>query len=278
MKKCPRCQHELSDLAKFCPNCGLDLSASLPKDKKKDGPMQNIKRLFAFICLLCLPSLIAILLTNGGNLPDNLNKGDSSVLGDYTGKDATVIVGQYDNLTDFNAKYTNVSSYVNGIVNYENNLASDNNIYNKEYVILVLDNNEIVFHLEYTSRIDDVHELTIVREFNRSHSYNKQEVIYKKENQLSFDELMFTNDELAYIKNYSEDDTKLDPVVNEFNLRKDEFELKKDGLGHFGIGTYHENASFVVKKYGDVYTSIYNFLAIMQLPRIFFKSTNEFLL
>ena len=34
-------------------------------------------------------------------------------------------------------------------------------------------------------------------------------------------------------------------------------ELKKEGLGHFGIGTYHDNASFVVKKYGEVYTSIY---------------------
>ena len=52
-------------------------------------------------------------------------------------------------------------------------------------------------------------------------------------------------------------DNVLEPVVNEFGLRKDEFNEKKDGLGHFGIGTYHDNASFVIKKYGEVYTSIY---------------------
>ena len=264
MKKCPRCQKELSDLAKFCPNCGLDLSASLPKQKKDNGPMQNIKRLFTFVCLLCLPSLIVGLLANGGNLSGLISKPDNSVLGEYTNKDATLIVGQFDNLTDFNAKYTNVSSYVDSIADFENTLASDNNIYNKEYIILVLDNNEIVFHLEYTARIDEIHELTIVREFSRSHSYNKQEVIYKKEHQLSFDEFMFTNDEIAYIKNYSEDDSKLEPVVNEFNLRKDEFELKKDELGHFGIGTYHDDASFVVKKYGDVYTSIYTQYEVLE--------------
>lgn len=257
MKKCPRCQRDVADQDKFCPNCGLDLSASLIKRKKKDGPMQNIKHIIMLVLLLAVPFLYTSLLSDQGNVSNILNKEETSTLGEYTNKEAQLILGQYDNLADFNAKYTNVSEYVDGIVAYEDKLALDGNIYNKEYIILVLDNNEIVFHLEYTTRIDEIHELTIVREFSRSHAYNKQEVIYKKENQLSFDEFMLTGDEIAYIKNYSEDDSLLEPVVNEFVLRKDEFELKKDGLGHFGIGTYHDNASFVVKKYGEVYTSIY---------------------
>ena len=68
---------------------------------------------------------------------------------------------------------------------------------------------------------------------------------------------MLNDEEVTFIQNYTDNDTLLDPVLNEFGLRKEEFELKKDGLGHFGIGTYHDNASFVVKKYGDVFTSIY---------------------
>lgn len=257
MKKCPRCQHDVQNHDKFCPYCGLDLSASLPKKRKKKSPKSNKMNILFLVFVLAIPYLYNAIASNDSGVSNLLNQLESSELGEYTNKDAYMVVGQFDNLSDFNAKYTNVSQYVNGIVAYENQLQTDNNIYNKEYIILVLDNNEVVFHLEYTTRIDEVHELTIIREFNREHTYNKQEVIFKKENQTSFDELLLNENEISLIKNYTNKDTVLEPAVNEFSLRKDEFELKKDGLGHFGIGTYHDEASFVVKKYGDVYTSIY---------------------
>ena len=256
MRKCPRCQKDVGNLDKYRPHCGLDLSASLP-DRKKSSPFSNIFRIIVFIGLLALPFFATELLSIEGNISNILGDEETSELGEYTNKEAQLIVGQFDNLTDFNAKYSNVSEYVDGIVDYENTLALDGNSYNKEYIILVLDNNEIVFHLEYSARIDETHELTIIREFSRTHAYNKQEVIVKKENQASFDELMLNDEEVTFIQNYTDNDTLLDPVLNEFGLRKEEFELKKDGLGHFGIGTYHDNASFVVKKYGDVFTSIY---------------------
>ena len=257
MRKCPRCQHDVQNHDKFCPNCGLDLSASLPKTQKKDGPMSNIKRIIFLVIILSIPFLYTTLFSGDGGVSNILTQQETLELGEYTNKDAIMISGSFDNLADFNAKYTNVSQYVNGIMKYEDTLALDNNVYNKEYIILVLDNNEIVFHLEYTSRIDENHELTIVREFNRTHTYNKQEVIMKKENNSTFEELLFDDKEIAFVSHYTDKDTYVASAVNEFSLRYDEFIEKKDTLGHFGIGTYHDNASFVVKKYGEVYTSIY---------------------
>ena len=257
MKKCPRCQHDVQNHDKFCPYCGLDLSASLPKKKKNTGPKSNIKNILFLVFILAIPYLYDAFVAGEGIASNLLNQLETSELGEYTNKEAVLITGQFDNLADFNAKYTNVSMYVNDIVAYENELALDNNVYNKEYIILVLDNNEVVFHLEYTTRIDEIHELKIIRDFNREHTYNKQEVIFKKENQSTFEDLLLNDNEVEMLKNYTDKDTVLEPVVNEFSSRKDEFELKKDGLGHFGIGTYHDEGSFVVKKYGEVYTSIY---------------------
>ena len=155
MKKCPRCQRDVNGEAKFCPHCGLDLSASLPKKKNKNGPMQNIKHIIALVLVLSVPFLYTTLTSNGGSISNILNSTEVTTLGEYTGKDALLVKGQYDNLIDFNANYTNVSEYVNNIVAYENKLASDNNVYDKEYVILVLDNNQVLFHLEYTTRINN---------------------------------------------------------------------------------------------------------------------------
>ena len=257
MKKCPRCQRDITDHDKFCPHCGLDLSASLPKTKKKDGPKSNLIHIAFLVFILAFPFLYTNLLSDEGTVTNPLVGNKENALGEYTNKEAIVVTGQFDNLADFNAKYSNVSEYVNGIVEYENQLSSDHHVYDKEYVILVLDNNEIVFRLKYSARIDECHEVTIVREFNRMHTYNKQEIIYKKSNQTTFNDLLFSEEEIAFVNQYTDKDTYLTPVLNEFSSRSEEFDVKKESLGHFGLGTYHDNASFVIKKYGDVYTSVY---------------------
>ena len=254
MKKCPRCQYDIKEDDKFCPHCGLDLTMQHVVKKKKPLGLFGQLVLLAFL-------MAGVFYYYYGTFSDVVdvvtNSGEVSELKDVTDKDATMVVSSFDSLTDYNAKYSNVSSYVNQILDYENQLNQKGYTFDKEYAILVLDNNNVVYQFEYTTVIDDAYELIITKRFDRAHTYNTQEVKFKKCNVTSFNDLLLTNDEIQLVNQYTDYDQYINSVVNEFSLRETEFESKKETLGHYGMGTYQDKASFVVKKYDDTFTSVY---------------------
>ena len=52
---------------------------------------------------------------------------------------------------------------------------------------------------------------------------------------------------------YIQDDLTLNKALEEFSTRKEDFEKKKEKLGHYGMGVYHDCISYVVERYDQQY-------------------------
>lgn len=258
MKKCPRCNYEVNDEDKYCPHCGLDL-------QRQYQPIQNNKKpRFPMNLLLCGIVLLAFIgapLLYSQFLDDlsqeiSIAQTDRTQLPAYIDRDATSLIQSFDTLADYNQKYSNVSEYVTNIQNYEQSLLQKGNYqFDKQYIIQVLNNYNVLYKLVYTTKISDQYEMTIVKEFDRAHSYNRETTTLKKLNAHSFEELIFNDEDKSIINTFIDDQSTIDKIVQEFSLRKDEFNAKKEKLGHYGLGTYQEHASFVVYRYGTLYES-----------------------
>ena len=244
MKRCPRCEKEVEEHLNYCPNCGLDLT-NVKKEKKPNRLLSIILIIF----LLATPFLYSTLfdsLTNG--ITSNNNE-----LGEYKDESITMITHQFDNLIDFNSTYTNVSSYVQGINAYEDTLKMYD--FEKDYNIIVLNNNNIIYQLTYSTKINDFYDLIIVREFDRIHSYNNQTITLKKNNQTEFKDLLLNDEELMMINSFINNKEDVKSIVDEFSLRENEFNDIKETIGHYGMGSYKDDLSFVVERYDLTYTS-----------------------
>lgn len=261
MKKCPRCDHDITDDQKYCPHCGLDLQRQYQPIRKKNNnkSMTYLIYVIIFFSFLTIPLLYSQVLSN---VSEGLmtQSQDGGKLQDILDTDPTIVVQSFDTLSDYNQKYSNVSTYVNNIKEYEESLSEKGDyVFNKKYLIQVLDNNNVLYQLTYTTSILDQYEMKIVKEFDRAHSFHTEEITFQKKNAQSFEELLFNEEEKEMLNTFINDSTTIDQIMNDFSLRKDEFELKKEKLGHYGLGTYQDNASFVVKRYHQSYISEFKY-------------------
>lgn len=259
MKKCPRCHYDITDEDKYCPHCGLDLQRQYrpihKNNKKRNIPTTLLLYgliLFAFICVPLLYSQILSGLTGELTTLDESH----TQLPAVADTEPRLILQTFDTLADYKEKYSNVSEYVTRIQDYEKNLSEKlDSTFDKKYSIQVLDNYNVLYQLQYTSKISDQYEITIVREYDRAHTYNNEITTLKKKNAGTFEELLFNDEEKNMINRFVDDSSTIDKLIDEFSKREDEFNAKKETLGHYGLGTYHNQASFVVHRYGNIYQS-----------------------
>lgn len=259
MKKCPRCHYDITDDDKYCPHCGLDLQRQYrpihKNNKKKNIPTSILLYGILLFVFISIPLVYSQFL---GSLSQELaiKQEDNTQLPAIIDADPTALVQGFDTLADYNAQYSNVSGYVTNIQNYEKSLSEKvDYTFDKKYTIQVLNNYNVLYRLVYTAKISDQYELTIVKEFDRTHSYNREITTLEKLNAHTFDELVFNDEEKEMINVFVNNQSSIDKVVQDFSLRKDEFNTKKEKLGHYGLGTYQEHASFVVHRYDNVYQS-----------------------
>lgn len=258
MRKCPRCNHEIKANQKYCPHCGLDLQVKYHSLNKKKNPMNFLFYLFVSISLITIPFLYSEMLDN---ISDDitLQTENNLILEDIKQDEPTTVIQTFDTLADFKQKYTNVSTYISQIQDYEKTLDNQGIIFNKSYLIQVLDNNNFLVKLTYTAQINNDYEIEITKQFDRGHLVNLEDVSIKKKGVSSFEELLLNEDEMNLVNQYVDDITELQNLQNEFSLRKDEFNEKKEKLGHYGLGTYHESSSFIVYRYDNTFTSVLSF-------------------
>lgn len=265
MKKCPRCHTTLEDDTKYCPFCGLDLEEKYRPIQK--GPKNKIITFLTisaiFFIIFVAPLIYSFVLddiasmSGIGQLFGENKIQELPEIKDYNPQN---ILSQYETLADFKKDYKNVSAMITEIETYENEIEEKaKQTFNKEYTIQVLDNYNVLFQLRYTVQIDDSHELSIVRGYNREHFYDKEKIELKKTNQKEFESLLLTNEEIEYINLFINNEKELKKIVGDFSSRKAEFELKMEKLGHYGIGEYQDNLSFVVERYDDTYESILSY-------------------
>lgn len=256
MKKCPRCGHEMNDDEKFCPHCGLDLEGRYKPIRQKNKSMTYLIYVIIFFSFITISTFYGRILQNIGQGTNQPLTGKQHELADYQDVQATSIVAGFDTLADFNKAYSNVDGIVQSITKYEKDvLEKDGQVFDKNYEIVVLNNNNISFRLTYTTKLNDQVNFTIVREYDRAHTINHEVMTFRKTGVRTFEDLFFHEDELKTVYSYTNNQEAVDKVIQEFSNRKDEFEEKKKKLGHYGLGSYDDNASFVVYRRGENFDS-----------------------
>lgn len=262
MKKCPRCGKEVRNSDRYCPHCGFNLQTKYtPMSGRQNRKTFYLYYIVLIFSMMSLPMLYSYLFNGiGNNLTNNPTNQPQIITGDLPemiNAQPTAILASFDSLDQYQKQYSNVSTFITNIKQYEETLLNENvKSIQKEYNILVLNNYNVTYKLTYTIPVSDQSELKIVKEFDRQHSYNKEKITYVKKGNHSFEELIFNEDDLNFINIYIDDMTSIQKVVDDFSKREDEFKEKKDKLGHYGLGTYLENVSFVVERYEQSYTSI----------------------
>lgn len=260
MRKCPRCQHDIKDEDQYCPYCGLDLEKHYgPLKSKKNKWMIYLFPAFIFFVFMIVPLLFSTVfdsLLSMGDMGQMFNPTVAGELPEKSNRQPQRIINQFDTLADFQKEYSNVSSIIDEIKDYEENIEGKaNQVFNKEYTIQVLDNYDLAFQLRYDVQISENYELKIVKDYDREKNYNREKITLVKKNNHTFEELLFNDDELEYINRFINDEKKVNKIISDFSLREKEFEEKKETIGHYGMGEYQGNLSFVVERYGEAYES-----------------------
>lgn len=254
MKKCPRCGYEVKDDEKYCPHCGLDLQGRYRPIKQKNKSMTYLLYVIIFFSFILIPLAYSRLLTGLSSDINTLTE-KRVELEDIKDVSARSILGTYDTLADFRQQFTNVDSMVTSIEDYETTLQAKGYTFDKTYQIVVFDNNNVAFALTYTTKINDQLQLTVERRYDRNHTYDREKVILKKTGVNDFKDLLLNEEENAIVKTFTGEQKVTDQLMNDFSARQDEFEQKKEKLGHYGIGNYDGRSSFVAYRSQTTYYS-----------------------
>lgn len=255
MKQCPRCGHDLNSNDKFCPHCGLDLQGRYRPIKKKTRIPSFFIYLLVFSIFAFMPLFYTIIFS-GFDIFQQKEITEAIALPDMENKEARLIVGSYDTLADFQKDYLNVDGVVEKIKDYENNLSQDGKYtFDKSYSIQVLDNYDIAFHMEYETQINDQLSVVVERKFNRSNTYNDETFSFKKIGSKDFNELFFNEEEMNLVYSFTGKQDSSVKLMNQFKQREAEFNKTKEKLGHYGIGEYDGDNSFVVYRQDKSYYS-----------------------
>mgnify|MGYP003377528814 CR=1 FL=1 len=223
MKKCPRCGYEVKDDEKYCPHCGLDLQVRYRPIKPKNKSMTYLLYVIIFFSFITIPLLYGRILSDIGSSMNEIGD-EKTKLPAIVDEEPTKILANYDTLADFKNQ--------------------------------VLDNYNIYYDFTYTTKINEHVTLSIERYYDRAHQYNEEKIVFKKDNAQSFDELFLTDEQKALFETYSGPQTVTNQLMDDFAKRQDEFESKKKTLGHYGIGNYKGESSFVVHRYQKTYYSV----------------------
>lgn len=255
MMKCPRCGHDVDKHEKYCPHCGLDLRGkNMPVSPKKR--MKNyLIYLVIFFSMFSIPLFYSRILENIGNDIVEI-KNDAMELPPVTQKEATSVIAYYDTLADFNKQFTNVSRSVSAIESFGETLSQKTGYtFDKNYMIIVYDNYNVSYSLKYSTKINEQLTLRIERFYDSAHTVQHEEVIIRKTGVTEFNDLFLNEEELSPFMNYVGDQKIVHQLMNDFKDRQDEFEQKKETLGHYGMGNYDGDSSFVVHRKGNTYYS-----------------------
>lgn len=255
MKKCPRCGYDIKDDEKFCPHCGLDLQDRYRPIKQKNKSMTYLLYVIIFFSFITIPLLYSRFLND---VSQNLNQTSDkkTELKEIVDKNPTSLLASFDTLADFKKQFNNVDSIVDSISQKENELlAKGDYVFDKSYSIQVLDNYDILYRFIYTAEINDQLSIEIERKYDRSHTYNTEIVTLKKTGAKTFDELLITKEERALMTSFTGDENVTEKLISDFSKRQEEFEKKKKTLGHYGMGNYDGQSSFVAHRKGENYYS-----------------------
>lgn len=255
MKKCPRCGHELKDNENFCSHCGLDLRNHYQHRQSNNKAMTYLLYVIIFFSFVTIPLLYSRALGEMTGNRTNIQQSEKVALPEMNGE-ARSLIASYDTLADFQNQFTNVDGIVDNIRRFEDSLSQKQaGSWFKSYQIQIADNYNIFFELTYQIELEDHTILQVQRSFDRAHSYNDETVTFIKNNITTFDELFLTTSQQQLFETFTGQQSTTNQLMDSFKKRQDEFEKKKEALGHYGIGNYDGQSSFVVYRQEKIYQS-----------------------
>jgi len=68
--------------------------------------------------------------------------------------------------------------------------------------------------------------VTIQRQYDRSHTYNTEEITFKHTGATTFNELFLNEEELKIVKTFTGEQKITDELIADFSKRQDEFDTR----------------------------------------------------
>lgn len=239
MKKCPRCKKQVDSHYQYCPHCGMNLS---------QRPRKNM----LYILVLLLPLVYYFIIAGDYLLP---TQNEKITLDEVSDTKATAILYQYESLEEYEQKINNTEKDIQIIKDYEKTI----NPNNKEYLISILNNNDINFKLLYSFDKNDYH-VDIHKQYTKSGSLDYFEYAYTKEGISSLEDIQLDKELLNEYGEIAE----FESLYQQLLLRKDDFNKKKDSIGHYGYGQYSDHASIVIYPNNDSFKVVFKSISMTQ--------------
>lgn len=255
MKKCPKCQKEVSEHAKQCPYCGTTFSGYQPisRNKKRRNPILGyvLLALFMVFAPLLLPMVLSGSMGNAPHTPS-----EQVTLGTLkkVDKDREKVEYIFDSPKEFSSKVKGGSKYTDKIADFEKNLKEIVNKHEKAsvqpaYEIYVTKANNVFFYLTYDIEINTKHTMTLHFEYDITGRTNEVNVTSYIHGFTDFESMKIVENRYAV---YPEiltliNGNKKQPLFNKtseaFNKLEKDFESRKDRLGNYGVGVSKDSKS-----------------------------------
>lgn len=241
--KCPHCHNEVKDEARYCPHCGYHLheqKPSIPVYRYVIGAVAVVVFIFYTLAMTMLNQYFI--------KPQISNTIGTTVKGEGT------FLKSYTSLDEFNKAFDNADKFISPIKDYNQSLSKTYGLtFTTSYTFRYYSNENLKVKIINKAIINKDVTLEIVREYDRTKTYDEEMLTLSKSGCLLFDDLKM-KDLKPYILKMT---TKkaYQSLLNAFEEKRTLFE-NKEGLGHYGVGAYLEGGSLVYYPDGQSYRSV----------------------
>lgn len=248
MKKCPKCNKEISNHASQCPYCGEYQPGYQPiknRGNKKAGMGYG-----ALVLLLVLMPLVFSYFISPSSSTNNYQPKEKVTLGaiEEVSKEEEKVEYLFESLDDFSTKITNSKTYVEKIKAFETTMETTIDKYakpsiNKSYQIIVTKTNNIFFYITYDIKVDTNQTMSIDLEYDVTGRTSNATTSYRIDHFKDFTTMKLHDDsypmykEVLTLINADNDLQLLKDTSNEFNKLEEDFNNRKGKIGNYGVGT-----------------------------------------
>lgn len=252
MKKCPKCNKEISEHARQCPYCGNYVSGKYQPIQKSNNRKAGIGYGTLALILILLPMLISYFISSPlGN--NNYKPKEVATLGtvEKVSKEEEKVKYAFESLEDFSKMIDGGDKYVKKIEAFEKQMQTIFDKYAKPsmdptYQILVARSNNIFFYLTYDIVIDDNQTMVIECEYDITGRSNDVKINYQVKNFKDFETMKIHPDsypmyrEMIALVNGDNELALFQETGDAFNALETSFKERDGKIGNYGLGVTKE--------------------------------------
>lgn len=253
MKRCPKCNKEISEHARQCPYCGHYLSGKYQPIKKSGDRKIGAGYITLALILIVLPMIVSYFISS----PAANNKyqpKEMVTLGavEKINKEEEKVRYVFESLDDFSKLIDCGNKYVEKIEKLEGSIDQTVKKYakpniDKTYQIIVTKSNNIFFYLTYDIDVDDNQTMTIDSEYDRTGRINETKINYSVDHFKDFQTMKIHQEsypmykEIITLINGDKELKTFQEAGNDFNQLENAFNKRNGKIGNYGLGITKES-------------------------------------